>query len=194
MIIYPKKIALKDGTLIIVRPAETEDIEGLVKFFSKVPKSDLLIFKDDVTKRENIQNWFPCSTYKKCLQLIALKDDEIVSKGMLHQEGLYWQDAAELKLIVDPDYRGRGLGSQMFKILLIEGLTFNLRKIITRFTPSSKSFIRILDHYGFKPETVLRRYTNEENNGDYKDLMIASYNLEDWEGRFEVYSHIYGTK
>lgn len=194
MIIYPKKIDLKDGTPVIIRPAESDDIEALVEFFSKIPKEDLLIFKDDVTKRENIQNWFPCSRYKKCLQLIALRDDEIVSKGTLHQEGLYWQDAAELRLIVTPNYRGRGLGSRMFKILLTEGLTLNLRKIITRFTPNNKGFIRILEHYGFKPETVLRRYSNGENNEGYKDLMIASYNLEDWEGRFEVYSQIYGTR
>ena len=117
-----------------------------------------------------------------------------MSKGTLHQEGLYWQDAAELKLVVTPDYRGRGLGSQMFKILLTEGLALNFRKIITRFTPNNKSFITILEHYGFKPETVLRSYSNGENNGGYKDLMIASYNLEDWEGRFEVYSQIYGVK
>ncbi|HSE83600.1 MAG TPA: GNAT family N-acetyltransferase [Thermodesulfobacteriota bacterium] len=194
MIIYPKKIGLKDGTPVIIRPADSDDIEGLMEFFSRIPKKDLLIFKDDVTKRENIQSWFPCSKYKKCLQLIALRDDEIVSKGMLHQEGLYWQDAAELKLIVAPDYRGRGLGSQMFKILLTEGLTLNLRKIITRFAPNNKSFIRVLEHYGFKPETVLRSYSNGGNNGGYQDLMIASFNLEDWEGRFEVYSQIYGTK
>jgi RimJ/RimL family protein N-acetyltransferase len=190
MITYPKELILKDATRVIIRPAEREDLEYLFKFFSKIPRSDLLIYRDDVGKWETIESWFTSPQYRKVLQLIALKESEIVAKGTLHHEGLYWRRAAEIKLIVDPDYRGKGLGSQMFKVLLAEGLLHKFEKIIVRFTTDNKSFIRILDQFGFKPEAVLRCYIKSEESREYKDLVVASYNLEDWERRFELYNSI----
>jgi RimJ/RimL family protein N-acetyltransferase len=185
---YSKELLLKDATRVILRPLENEDLENLSKFFYKIPRSDLLIYKDDVRKWDTIESWFTSSIYNKVFQLIALRDSEIIAKGTLHKEGLYWQHAAEIKLIVDPDYRGRGLGSQMFKALLAEGLRHSFEKIIVRFTPDNKSFTRMLDHFRFKPEAVLNCYVECEETGEHKDLVIASYNLEDWKGRFEFYN------
>jgi RimJ/RimL family protein N-acetyltransferase len=188
---YPKELILKDAARVVLRPLEEEDLENLFKFFSNVPRSDLLIYKDDVTKWETIESWFISSRYNKVLSLIALKGDEIIAKGTLHKEGLYWKYAVEIKLIVTPDYRGKGLGSQMFKILLAEGLSRRFEKIIVRFTPDNNGFIRILNQFGFKPEAVLKCYIKDEQAEGYKDLIVASYDLENWEGRFEFYSSIY---
>jgi len=185
---YPKKLSLMDETKVITRPIEPVDIEALFKFFSRIPKSDLLIYKDDVTKWENVENCFASSNY---IQLVALTKDKVVAKGSLHSEGLFWSHAAELKLIVDPDYRGKGLGSQLFNILLYEGLKHHFQKIIVRYIPDNISFTKILDHYGFKPETVLSCYVKDELAGITKDLIIASFSLENWERRFEFYSFIY---
>ena len=115
---YLRELILKDRTGVILRPFENKDLENLFRFFSRIPRSDILIFKEDVGRSETIESWFTNPMYNKVFQLVALKDDEIIAKGTLHKEGLYWQYAAEIKLIVDPDYRGRGLGSQMFKALL----------------------------------------------------------------------------
>jgi len=187
-VVYPKELVLKNATKIILRPLEEGNLENLSKFFSKIPESDLLIYKDDVRNLETIESWFTNSMYKKILQLVAIKSGEIIANGTLHKEGLYWQHAVEIKLIVDPDHRGKGLGSQMFKALLAEGLKHGFEKIIVRFTPDSKSFIRILDNLSFRPEAVFNCYVKCEESGEHKDLVIASYNLEDWERRFEFYS------
>ncbi|MBI2486464.1 MAG: GNAT family N-acetyltransferase [Deltaproteobacteria bacterium] len=191
MVIYPKKLILKDATKITVRPAEKEDLEDLFSFFSRIPRSDLLIYKDDVTRWETIESWFMSTRYNKILQLVALKGSEIVGKGTLHKEGLYWHNAAELKLIISPDCRARGLGLQMFKILLAESLVHGFEKVIVRYAVDNKSFMRILDHFGFKPEAVLRRYISDEHAKGCRDLVVASYDLKDWQGRFEFYNHIY---
>jgi RimJ/RimL family protein N-acetyltransferase len=194
MIVYPKEIVLKDSTRITLRPAENDDIEGLFRFFSRIPRSDLLIYKDDVASLETIESWFLSPSYSKVLRLVALRGRDIVAKGTLHQEGLYWQHAAEIKLIVEPGYRSRGLGSQMFRILLSEGLIHGFEKIVVRFTADNRIFIRILEHAGFKPEAVLRCYIQDDETKETKDLVIASFNLQDWQGRFEFYSHLLGAR
>jgi len=189
---YPKELELIDKTKVTIRPVEPVDVEGLYKFFSKISRLDLLIYKDDVTKWENVEDWFAASNYGKAFQLVALSKDKIVAKGSLHSEGLSWSHAAELKLIVDPRYRRKGLGSQLFNILLYEGLKRHFEKIIVRYISDNISFTKILNRYGFKPETVLSCYVKDELSSITKDLVIASYDLENWERRFEFYSSIYG--
>ncbi len=189
---YPKELELIDKTRVTIRPVEPVDVEGLYKFFSKITRLDLLVYKDDVTKWENVEDWFAASNYGKTFQLVALSKDKIVAKGSLHSEGLYWSHAAELKLIVDPNYRRKGLGSQLFNILLYEGLKRHFEKIIVRYISDNISFTKILNRYGFKPETVLSCYVKDELSSITKDLVIASYDIKNWERRFEFYSSIYG--
>jgi L-amino acid N-acyltransferase YncA len=189
---YPKELELIDKTRVTIRPVEPVDVEGLYKFFSKITRLDLLVYKDDVTKWENVEGWFAASNYGKAFQLIVLSKDKIVAKGSLHSEGLNWSHAAELKLIVDPNYRRKGLGSQLFNILLYEGLKRHFEKIIVRYISDNISFTKILNRYGFKPETVLSCYVKDELSSITKDLVIASYDIKNWERRFEFYSSIYG--
>ena len=47
---------------------------------------------------------------------------------------------------------------------------------------------------GFKPETILRYYLIDEEKNERRDLVIASYNLEDWTRRFEFYSSLFSGK
>jgi RimJ/RimL family protein N-acetyltransferase len=151
-----------------------------------------MIFKDDVGRLETIESWFTSTKYSKVFQLVALKGREIIGKGTLHKEGLYWRSSTEIKLIVLPEHRAKGLGLQMFKLLLAEGLNNNFEKVVVRFTHDNKSFKRILAHFGFKPEAVLTCYIKDEETEVKKDLIIASYNLKDWARRFEFYNLIYG--
>jgi RimJ/RimL family protein N-acetyltransferase len=132
--------------------------------------------------------------YGKVFKLVTLRGNEIIATGTLHKEGLFWLNAAEIKLVVDPRNRGKGIGSKLFNHLLFQVFQMRMRKVIVRFTPDNISFIRIIGHYGFKPETVLRCYIIDENTNEKKDLIIASFNLEEWANRFEFYNIILGGK
>lgn len=194
MLDYPKELILNDNTVVLSRPAESKDVNGIHNFFKNISRSDLLIYQYDVGDIEKIDTWFTASLYKKLFQIVTLKNDEIIAKGTLHQEGIYWQNSAEIKLIIRPDFRGRGLGTQLFNILLYEGLKRNLRKLVVRYFPDNTSFKKILDHYDFRAETTLSYYVKEDDENDRKDMIIASYNIADWARRFEFYSVIYSKK
>lgn len=188
MIHYPIKTVTKHKLRLVLRPRYREDSELIENFFQTIPQEDLLIFKDDVSVNEPAKNWFVSDTYKKDFQLVAFNKQELISKGTIHKEGVYWQNAAELKLIVKPEYRGQGIGTIMFNALLAEIFNLNINKVIVRFSTDNRSFIKILNNYGFKAETILKSYINIPDKRIKKDLIIASYNLNDWVRRFEFYN------
>lgn len=194
MKVYPKEFLLKDKTKVTIRPLVEGDCEYVQNFFSTMPREDLLIYKDDVTRWESLESWFLNPNYEKVVELVTVCENEVLAKGTLHAQGLYWPHAAEVKLIVHPEYRGLGIGSHMFNLLLYEGLKHRFQKIIVRYLRDNASFIKILDRYGFEPETVLNYYVTDEVTNEQKDLVIASYDLQRWERRFEFYTLIFGTK
>lgn len=185
---YPKSYKSKQNLTVSVRPRIQEDSSILTMFFSDIPKQDLIIYKEDVYKSHDPHAWFIDDIYKKDFQLLALKDDEVIAEGTIHKEGIYWKNAAEIKLIVRPQYRNQGIGSFMFNTLLYEIFARRLQKVIVRYTPDNISFINIINHYGFKPETVLKSHVKIDEDKEDRDLIIASYNLEDWFRRFEFYA------
>jgi L-amino acid N-acyltransferase YncA len=177
MKVYPKEFLLKDDTKVVIRPLLDEDYIFMREFFSTIPREDLLICKDDVIRWESVENWFVHLSHERVTELVTLRKNEVVAKGTLHAQERYCSHAAELKLIVHPEYRGLGIGSLMFKLLFREGLIYDFHKMIARYFTDNLSFVNILSHYDFEPETMLQNYLLNEAADEWKDLVIASCNL-----------------
>lgn len=175
---YPKEFLLKDVIKVVIRPLLDEDYILLRVFYSGIPREDLLICKDDAIRRESLENWFMYLSHERVAELVTLRNNEIVAMGSLHARERHCSNALELKLIVHPDYRGLGIGSLMFNMLCYEGLIYGFHKIIVRYFPDNIRFITILGHYNFEPETVLQNYVLDEAANEWKDLVIASCNLQ----------------
>ena len=147
----------------------------------------MIIYRGDVCDEENPGEWFIDKSKEKLFQIISILEKKVIGIGTLHKEGIYWQNSAELKILIDPKYRGKGLGSVMFNLLLQHGLKLKIQKIIVRYLAGNENFIKILRHYNFQPESLLNQYILDDDN-HYKDLIIASFNLDEWNRRFEYYS------
>lgn len=191
---YPLEIVLRDKTKLICRPLKDEDGMELIKFFRKVPKFDLEIFKDDVINDETIESWFINPLNKKLIQLAIFKNKKIIANATLHSEGLYWQKTGEMKVIVQPEFRRQGIGSRMFNILLYEGLKSGMQKLIIRYASDNRGVVKILENYGFSPEVTLNYYLDDKKKKIHKDLIVASLNIQDWKRRFEFYTSFFDYK
>lgn len=187
---YPLELYLIDETKLLVRPIKHNEIGSLNNFYSKIPKYDLVIYRDSDAKVDSEENMISGSENPNFVQLGAFNNNEIVAKGTLHSEGKYLSNAAEIKLIVDPVYRHKGLGSQIFNLLLFEGLKLGHKKIIVRYSLKNHHITKILNNYGFKPETELNFFLDDKEVDQKADLIIASFDLENWQRRFEFYHAI----
>lgn len=184
---YPVDITLKDKTRLSCRPLNEKDIKKLIRFYRNLPEKELSIFSDDRGEMQKEEPFLPDIKNKKFSHLITFNKNRIIAHSTLRMEGMYWQNAAEIMIFVEPEFRRKGLGSQIFDLMLQEGFKSGIAKLIIRYTPDNRGISKILEKYGFSTESVLSQYVEDNESKIHKDLVIASLNLQDWKNKFEFY-------
>lgn len=109
---YPKTL---DGG-VTLRPLRAADAGALASFFRRVPIDECRLFKDDVRDPAVLRGWCKKPDYRRVLPLLALKGRRIVGDATLHRLGSGWsRHVARIRLTLDPEVRGRGLGTALVK-------------------------------------------------------------------------------
>ncbi len=117
---YPKILSLKDGTSAIIRPMISDDVQKLRDFFLRLSAEDRFYFKDDVVAPGVVEGWARHIDYARVLPLVAEVDDgRLVGDATLHRrQGGAHRHKGEGRGSVDPEFRGRGLGTALLHELL----------------------------------------------------------------------------
>jgi GNAT superfamily N-acetyltransferase len=98
---------------------ERTDAEALLAFFKRIPEEDRFFLKDDVTSAEVIGRWAEDLNYDRALPLLAFRDDQLIANAVLiRHRGGYQRHLAEIRILIDPAFRGRGLGVGMIRQLV----------------------------------------------------------------------------
>ena len=177
---FPKHITLDDGTAVELRPLEDGDHEALHGFFSRIPEEDLYYLKDDVTDLDVIRNWTHNIDHERVIALEAVVDGEIVSDATIHRTRAFSRrHIGELRVVVDPKFRQRGLGSHVIRELLDIAKELNLYKVyIDLVTRREEAAIRFAERMGFErvatlPSRIMDYY------GGYQDVVVMEVSLSD---------------
>ena len=113
---YPKELRLTDGSTVSVRPMVAEDATALLEFFQRVADDDRYFLKDSVASESVINSWAAHLDYDRALPLLAFDGDRICADGVLiRHRGDARSHFAEVRVVVDPEYRRHGLGSAIMR-------------------------------------------------------------------------------
>lgn len=116
---FPKALTLNDGGVVTVRPMAEGDAAALLAFFRHVPDDERYFLKDDVVSQAVIAGWTANLDYDRALPLLALDGDRICADAVLiRHRGDARSHYAEVRVVVDPDYRQRGLGRTLLRELI----------------------------------------------------------------------------
>ena len=116
---YPKALQVTGDGAITVRPMVATDADALLTFFRRVPDSERYFLKDDVASEGVIGTWSRHLDYDRALPLLALDGDRVCADGVLiRHRGNARSHYAEVRIVVDPEYRDRGLGTALLKELI----------------------------------------------------------------------------
>lgn len=133
---YPKQLRVSAGPAISVRPMVRDDAPALLAFFQRVADDERYFLKDDVVSEGVINGWAEHLDYDRALPLLAFDGDRVCADGVLiRHRGDARSHYAEVRVVVDPQDRDRGLGTALMRELIdiawdaeIESIQFELVK------------------------------------------------------------------
>lgn len=109
---YPLEAAVRDGRRVLLRPFGPHDTEELYRFFQRLPKETRRFAWDRIDDRGLVEGWGANLDYAKAFPLLAFDGGRIVADATLHRrEGGPLRLVGRIKWLIDPEWRGVGLGS-----------------------------------------------------------------------------------
>jgi L-amino acid N-acyltransferase YncA len=179
---YPKNAQVADGSEITIRPMTADDGDALLSFFLRVSEEERFFLKEDVTSPRVVQEWCEHLDYSRALPLLALDGERIVADGTLHRRRAgARRHVGEIRVVVDGDYRNRGVGTALMHELIdiakdaeLEMVTFEL------VSDEQEAAVRTAGALGFIKIATLSNHVKDVH-GKPHDLLIMGLPLGKWE-------------
>ena len=170
---YPCVATLYDGTEVTIRKLQPDDETELLRFFMRVPEDDRFYLNNNVAAPEVIREFTDRIDLEQTVPLIALDGGRVVADATLHRSRrAARRHVGELRLVVDPEYRGRGLGSRLIHELIQIGRHLELQRLVFELVDRREQHaIRAAVAAGFEEVAVLRGRVRDMY-GSLQDLVV----------------------
>jgi GNAT superfamily N-acetyltransferase len=148
---YPQQAVLRDGRGVLIRPFASNDTEALYEFFHHLPSDYKRFAWDNVDNRGLIETWGRNIDYSKAFPLLALDGKRIVADATLHRLGGPLRLVGRIKWMLDPGYRGVGLGTMLVNDLITIARERGLRHVNSMLISDLEAdAVKTLENLGFK--------------------------------------------
>ncbi len=163
---FPQEAVLRDGRRLLVRLFNQHDTEALYQFFQRLPADVRRFAWDRIDQRALVESWGDNLDYTKVLPLLAVDRGKIVADATLHfREGGPLRLVGRIKWLIDPEYRGAGLGTLLvndfIRIARSNGLRHLTCMLISDFEADA---VKTLQDLGFVGYTVPNYGTDPDGN------------------------------
>jgi L-amino acid N-acyltransferase YncA len=157
-----------------IRELEATDREAVERFVERVPEGDRTFFKEDVAAPDVIEAW----TRPGTARAVAVEDGEVVGYVAVVPLHGWSSHVGEVRVIVDPDRRGRGIGRALVRRAVTEAIELDLRRMVVEVVADQEATIAMFRSLGFDPEALLTDHVRDQS-GALRDLMILAHSVEE---------------
>jgi len=178
---FPKEVCLRDGSRVLVKALEAGDEQALLDFFLRVPEEERFFLKEDVTAPDVVDRWVRERDVRRALALLAMDGPRVVADAVLiRRRGNSRSHIGELRVVVAPEYRERGLGTALIRELCDVADDAGLEKVMFELVADrEQEAIRAAEWLGF-----LRVATIEggavDQMGHHHDVVLMAMPLGRW--------------
>jgi L-amino acid N-acyltransferase YncA len=157
-----------------IRDLQAADRDAVERFLARVPEGDRTFFKEDVEAPGVVDAW----TRPGTARAVAVEDGEVVGYVALVPLHGWSSHVGEVRVIVDPDRRGRGIGRALAHRAVLEAVALDLRKMVVEVVADQEPTIAMFRSLGFDPEALLTNHVRDLS-GELRDLMILAHSVEE---------------
>lgn len=175
---FPKEIALKDSSKLLLRPLQTHDEKTFYEFFQSVPEAERMFIKHRVSDPKIIKDWCRNIDLGRNLPLLAVKNGQIAGTATLHQQlGGWKRHVGRVSVLVLPPFRGRGLARALVKEISAIARGVGLERVEAEFIGEQEAAIKMFAMLGFSNLLRLPDYVKDMQAITH-DYVLMSLNLK----------------
>ena len=159
-----------------IRRIEPGDRAALERFLDEIPDADRTFLKEDVADPEVVAAWVLPDDARS----IALDDGDIVGYLAVIRLHGWSSHVGEVRIVVDPDHRGRGVGQALARHAVLEALELGVAKLVVEVIADQEALIGMFVALGFEPEALLIDHVRDRS-GELRDLLVLAHTVaEQW--------------
>jgi ribosomal protein S18 acetylase RimI-like enzyme len=155
------------------RPIAAGDEAALTRFFAHIPDADRTFLKEDVDDPDVIAAWARPGTAR----VVAIDDGEVVGSVAVVPLHGWSSHVGEVRLVVDPQQRGRGIGRGLARQAVIDAVDLGLAKLVVEVIADQTALIGMFQALGFEPEALLADHVRDRT-GTVRDLLVLANDVE----------------
>ena len=185
---YPRTVTLPQGDVVTLRPLNSDDEARLLDFFLTIPEEERWYLKQDITSPGVVFLWTHEIDYKRILPLLAFTEaGQIVGDAVLiRRRGGARSHIAEIRVLVSPQFRHRGLAAQMIRDLCDIADDAGIELVVTEIVDDAQDeAMALLELAGFNRVSTLEGMAKDQQ-GHSKDVVVLSLPL----GRYYKWSKL----
>lgn len=177
---YPRTVIVTEDREVEIWPMTADDAPALLEFYRSLPPEDLLYLREDVTKPESMNRWVETIENEQGWHLLAGYEGRIIADGELDYQFYGWsRHVGEMRLVVDPAFRGSGLSMVIAREVLAQAADEDLHKVIVQMAVDQRAAIKLFTKLGFHHEAILTEHVQDQH-GELRDLVIMAYFIRDF--------------
>jgi ribosomal protein S18 acetylase RimI-like enzyme len=157
-----------------IRAIEAGDESALSQFFERIPESDRTFLKEDVRDPRVLEDWVQPGTGRT----VAVDDSAIVGALAVVRLVGWSSHVGEVRLVVDPDHRGRGIGRLLARQAVLEAVDMGLAKLVVEVIADQGPLIAMFRSLGFEPEALLTDHVRDRM-GQMRDLIVLANSVDE---------------
>ena len=191
---YPRTVIVKDDREVEIWPMTADDAPALLEFYRSLPPGDLLYLREDVTKPESMTRWVETIESEQGWHLLAGYEGRIIADGELDHQFYGWsRHVGELRIVVDPAFRGSGLSMVIAQEVLAQATDEGLHKVMVQMMVGQHPALHLFEKLGFCHEAILKEHVQDQH-GQLRDLIIMAYFIQDFLGRDDRREYAEGSR
>jgi RimJ/RimL family protein N-acetyltransferase len=182
---HPRTLALSDGD-VEVRLMNCADEAAILDFARALAPHDLLFMRRNISEPKVVAAWVKEAQAGNLTTLLAIRQGRIVGCIAIVRDELSWSPhVGELRLIVAPQLRGKGLGRALTQLSFAVALGLGLEKLMAYMTVDQRGAIAVFEGLGFMPEAVLRDHVKDLKSVKH-DVAVLAMDVVKYFGRMQA--------
>ena len=154
-------------------------VHAIQTFFGDLPEGDRTFVKEELTDADTIASFARPNPHAWRWIALDANGSVLGFVALLRLSG--WSDhVGEIRLVVHPNPRGRGVGRGLARHALLQAVHVGLSKVVVEVVAEQQSAAAMFTALGFEGEALLRDHIRDRS-GQLRDLiMLAHYVQDTW--------------